>query len=107
MYNTHPGIDLVSEYVHVFGWPAILGVLWTFRGRIDEFINKIDQIAEKTEKASQITGATLAEVNIIKTNHLTHVEENIGKLAETQEKTITVLASIDRGIAVLVDRKQI
>jgi hypothetical protein len=106
MVAPHPALDLISEYIHIFGWPCLLGLIWALRGRIDKFVHKFDGIDKRTQDTANI-------VSLIQTNHLAHLAADMTEQKTKQGETLValndqtkVLTSIDRGIAILVDRNR-
>jgi hypothetical protein len=104
MVAPHPALDFVAQYIHILGWPALLGIAWAFRGRLDKFVHKFDGIDTRTKNTEDV-------LSVIQTNHLAHLAQDMTEQKNKQGETLTalgaqtaILASIDKGIGILVDR---
>lgn len=97
-------LDVVEKLVHIFGVPGIIGVIvWLIRtydkGRAD-----IGKIVRTTSDSQRMTMEVHGMVETIRTNHLAHLAEDMKALAEDYRDGNKILGSIDKGIAVLVER---
>lgn len=99
-------LQWANNYIHLIGWPALIAIVWKARGLVAEFLDGV-----RTDRKT--LSETKAGVDLIASNHLAHLatdmQTQIKKQEETQEgvaKTVEILQSIDKGIAVLVDRSK-
>lgn len=112
-------LEWISNHMNLVGWPLLVGLVWRFRGKVDGYFSsqeksfqQVAAILETVEivkrdamqkiddavKNGTASAATLMEkINILDTNHLTHMEHDI------REQT-KLLVSIDKNIAVLAER---
>ena len=102
--STTDVIAYAIDHIDVIGWPVVVTMAWKLRGAASEFFTKWNSMDNRTVAIESIAVKTAANVNAIQTNHLAHIEESLIKQQAFQEKTLEVLTSIDKGIAVLVDR---
>jgi len=104
MFFDTPHLDISYKLIHIFGLPAIFGgLVWLVR-TYDKAMRQNKEIAEGVKETQRMTMEVHGAVNLIQSNHLTHLSENMQKFSEVQEKTVEVLNSIDKGIGILVDR---
>ena len=71
---------------------------------ISKKLDKIADINIKTDETAHLVAETKAAVDVIQTNHLVHLNQGIQDVAEASEEHTKILASIDKNIALLVDR---
>jgi hypothetical protein len=100
--------DWIAAHLGIIGWPALLGLVWKFRGAVDKFLadqkestDKVAKVLETVEEAKE-HGSIKAEeikhgIDVLDANHLTHMERDMSEQTK-------LLISIDKNIAVLVDR---
>ncbi len=97
-------LDVVEKLVHIFGIPAIVGaIVWMMR-KYDAGEKGWQEIRDNTKLSVATAAEVKLAVDTMQTNHLAHISEDIKSLHSSETKTIEVLTSIDKGIAVLVDR---
>lgn len=102
--NAAEVFEWISNHIHIAGW-AGLGVLaWKGRGYIDRFLAGVQLSDTRLQETKAIAQDVKDAVGLIQTNHLVHVEKEIGTLAGAQYKANELLASIDKNISILVDR---
>jgi hypothetical protein len=111
--------DWIAAHLGIIGWPALLGLVWKFRGAVDKFLadqkestDKVAKVLETVEEAKRVAimkveeakehGSIKAEeikhgIDVLDANHLTHMERDMSEQTK-------LLISIDKNIAVLVDR---
>ena len=100
----HPLLDYADELVRTFGVPALLGgLIWAIRTAV-KGIAQFKEIDNNTKLAVSTTVAVKAAVETMQTNHVAHLQSGIDLLGKQGETQVTTLASIDKGISVLVDR---
>ena len=100
----HPHLDLFDEIIRILGWPTLLGVLvWAIR-TWDKGQRQFTEIGENTKTAVTGVAQVKAQVDVIQTNHLAHLQDGITRLADSNDKAVEVLGEIKTGIAVLRDR---
>ena len=101
----HPQLDLVDELIRIFGWPALLGALvWAVR-KWDAGQHDLKSMALNTTKAVSGVEDVKAQVTVLQTNHMAHLQEGIEQVAKSNDQAVSILQNIDKGIAVLVDRE--
>lgn len=100
----HPHLDLTEQIVHIFGIPGILaGLIWLVR-TYDKGARQLHEIREDTTETRRMAMETQGGINTIQTNHLVHLQDGIGRLADSNDAAVVVLHEIKTGIAVLSDR---
>lgn len=98
-------IDFAYEVVHVITLPVLVGMgAWTIR-TWDRKEQRDEEIHKTTMLTLQAVSGVDAKVEKIQTNHLEHLQEGITRMADTSDKMVDSLHSIDTGIQVLVDRR--
>ena len=107
MFVDHPQLDLIQQLIHIFGIPAIAGGLIWLGITYNRSTTQVKEIADDTKETKRMTMETLGGVANIQNNHLLHMNENMKGLADSQDRSLVVLQSIDKGIGVLVDRNRV
>lgn len=102
----HPYLDLLDQVVRIFGYPAILGAIWWAVRKFDVVHEKFEKISANAEIAVAGVAEVKAKVDVIQSNHLSHLQTGIEALAISNDKAVEVLQGIAQNIAVLVDRGQ-
>lgn len=101
-----PNLDVAYKLVHTVGIPALVGVIvWLVR-TWDGGQRQLKDISDNAKQACVTTATTLASVELLKSNHMTHLAEDIKTVGTVQNETVRVLSSIDKNIGILVDRGQ-
>jgi hypothetical protein len=99
-----PAVEAVHSVVEILGWPTLLAtIVWVVR-KWDKLTGELRSIDKRTQDNLVTTTVVKAAVETIRDNHLAHVEQGVKDLASSHDKTIEVLGSIDKNIALLVDR---
>ena len=100
----HPQLDVVDEIVRVVSWPTLIaGLGWVLK-KWESGQREFREMAENTKLAVAKVSIVDAKVDEIQNNHLAHLQTGIEAIAESNDKAVTVLNSIDKGIAILTDR---
>jgi uncharacterized protein YhdP len=73
-------------------WPAVCILLWKIKGVIDKWEHKGEETAKDVKD-------TKAQVDLLSTNHMAHLETDMKTLLVSHEKAVDTLVSIDKGIA--------
>jgi len=93
-----------ADHLNLIGWPILLKICWKFKGAFDTYFNNLDDVRKKATAAAD-TGEELKRgLAVIQNNHLAHLTQDIREIHDIYDRHTTLLTSIDRGIAVLVDR---
>lgn len=93
----HPQLDAVDSVVRILGWPTLLGVLaWAIR-TYDKGTRELKDLTANTAETRRMVMETHGAVTEIKTNHLTHLAEEI------QSQT-PILVSMDKTLAVIATK---
>lgn len=98
--------EFISSNFHIIGWTALFAFVWKARGVLDRFITNAEVSEKRAQQTFVMTAEVKSGVDLIQTNHLAHVEKDLGSLSIKQEKANEILASIDKGIGILVDRRE-
>ena len=86
-------LKIISDNIHTVGWGTIIGgVGWAWRRSF--------QIAQK-EKAGE---AAITQLNKLATNDFPHLQESMADLSTKHDESVRLLTSMDKNIALLVDR---
>lgn len=89
--------QFASDHVHIVGWGTIISFfIWLWR--------KATHITVVFSDGKRRFEVVENNINVISTNHLDHIERDMSSVAKEQTKSNEILESIDKGIAVLVDR---
>ena len=96
--------DVSYQLIRVFGWPALIFMIWKFRGVVDHWVQSLVELQGKVQASSVLLAETKRMVDAISLNHLSHIQESLLENNSQHEKQIIVLQAIEKGIAVLVDR---
>ena len=96
--------DISYQLIRVFGWPALIFMIWKFRGVVDHWVQSLIELQGKVQESSVLLAETKRMVDAISLNHLSHIQESLLENNSQHEKQIIVLQAIEKGIAVLVDR---
>lgn len=90
-------MSFLKNHFHELGWTGVLsGAYWFWKKSRKQAV----QSAER-EKAGKLA---VEQVNAMATNHLPHMETALQSLDKKSDDTIQLLTSIDKNIAILVDR---
>jgi hypothetical protein len=90
--------EWVSSHLQLVGWPALIGIAWTFRGLTEKLVQKWEAIDNRSKETLSTVASVKAQTDAIASNHLSHIESDMSKQTG-------ILESIDKNIAVLVDRR--
>jgi hypothetical protein len=105
MFVDKTPFDILEQLVHIFGIPAILGVIvWAVRAW-DKGQTQIKAVADDTRETRRMSMETLGSINIMQSVHLDSIKKGTDELVKKSDKTIEVLGSIDKGIAIIADRR--
>lgn len=86
-------LKVVGDNIHVVGWGSVISFIgWAWRRSF--------QISQK-EKAGEVA---VVQLNKMATNDLPHMHEALTDLNGKHDESIKILTSIDKNIAILVDR---
>lgn len=124
-------IDWLNQYIHLITWPALLAVvsafLWRTRGSIDKFFKQVEMDRANIASTVALATAIKATVDTTQNNHLAHVADDLAeqkelqlhtvevlnshtqiltKMVETSSASLALMTSMDKNIAVLVDRSR-
>ena len=100
----HPQLDLVDQYIRLISWPTLLSmVVWVVR-KWDKGQAGFAEMSANTKRAVETVSIVKQDVDIIKSNHLAHLQDGITQVAASNQKAVEVLYEIKSGIDVLVDR---
>jgi len=94
----------IADHLNLVGWPTLLAIVWKFKGAFDTYFNNLDEVRLKTREAADIGKQIRQDLTTVQTNHLAHLSQDLREMHEVYDRHTTLLTSIDRGIAVLVDR---
>jgi hypothetical protein len=94
----------IADHLSLLGWPALVGIIWKSRGRLDAFVNSWNAMDLRTQATADTTALIKKNVDVMSSNHLKHIEASLASMDLRHEKETELLTSIDKGIAVLVDR---
>jgi hypothetical protein len=97
-------LEWAIDHLSLVGWPTLLAITWKFKGAFDKYLNGIAEVQKKTASTEQVTGEIKRNLEVVQNNHLAHLAEDIKGVGAQYEKHTELLTSIDRGIAILVDR---
>jgi len=97
-------LDWIANHLQLVGWPALLGITWKFKGAFDKYFNSVEEVRSKSATTAQVAEQIKRNLDTVQNNHLAHLAEDIKAVSTQYEKHTELLSSIDRGIAVLVDR---
>lgn len=86
-----------AHAIQLIAWPTLVLFAWKARGYLQQWLGRAEAMEKEARIAAENTSATKAVVDQIQGNHLTHMEADL----KTQTELLT---SIDKGIAILVDR---
>lgn len=90
----HPQLDLADKVVRTLGWPALLGVIvWAIR-TYDKSVAQFKIMNEDTTETRRMVLETLGGITEIKTNHLSHLQDEV-------QKQTPLLTSMDKSLAVI------
>lgn len=96
--------EWASQHVHLVGWPVLVALAWRARGAVEKFLNNSKVSAIKVEETLKISQALQADLQVIGSNHLSHIEKDMSELNAKHDRSTDILRSIDKGIGILVDR---
>ena len=103
--KTETPFEWVNDHIHLVGWPVLIFVCWQLRGIFERFKREHTEAIKTLMDTQEIARQTKVGVDLIQSNHLAHLKSDMAGLQQETSKTIEILSSIDRNIAVLVDRE--
>ena len=94
----------IADHLSVVGWPTLIALVWKFKGFSDRYSSDLSEA--KTQAALANASAQKLQVTLetIQNNHLLHLSQDVKEIHDIYDRHTELLTSIDRGIAVLVDR---
>jgi hypothetical protein len=107
MYTTST-VDVLSwgaDHLSLIGWPVVIAIIWKFRGAIDAYVLSWKSASERIAATEKIAMVIQTDVDTMMTNHLKHIEEALAGEKDFHAKELETLISMDRNIAILVDRR--
>lgn len=104
IYKSQNFWEWAAQHIQVIGWPALLTIAWRLRGAVDKVMTKWASMDTRSTETLAVTEALKADLQVIGSNHLSHIEKDMAELNKKYDQSLETLSSIDRGIAVLVDR---
>lgn len=96
--------EWASQHLHLVGWPVLVALAWKARGAVENFLNEAKVTAAKTEETLKISETMQSELQVIGSNHLSHIQKDMSDLNLKYDRSLETLQSIDKGIGILVDR---
>ena len=94
----------IADHLALLGWPALVGIIWKSRGKLDAFTNSWNAMDLRTQVTANTTALIKENVDTMSSNHLKHIESSLASMDVRHEKETDLLTNIDKGIAILVDR---
>jgi hypothetical protein len=101
-------VDVLSwaaDHLALIGWPVVIGLIWKFRGAIDDYVSSWKAASNRIAATETIAVAIKTDVDTMMTNHLKHIEDALASEKEVHAEELKTLQSMDKNIAVLVDRR--
>jgi hypothetical protein len=99
-----PQLETIDTVVRIIGWPALLsGLVWVIR-KWDAGQREFKDLHANTKLAADTVAQVKMEVDLIKSNHLAHLQDGITRLAGSNDRAVEILQKIDTGIQILADR---
>lgn len=103
-FVTQTPYEFVAQHLPTVGWGIIISFfLWLWKTTLKWMVG--------FEDAKRRAIAVEANVNLVATNHLAHIQDDMEEqtkqfkaIAKAYEKQTELLTSIDKNIALLVDR---
>ena len=77
-------VSWIFDHAALIGWPALLILVWKFRGKIDEFLAAVKLSDVRLTQTQEVASDVLTVVNTIKTNHLEHLATSIDAMQSVQ-----------------------
>ena len=103
---TDPGVvaGWIADHLSLIGWPTLIGFVWKLKGSFDRYNSDMAEAREQAGLAAATTQKLQTSLDTIQNNHLLHLSQDVKEIHDVYERHTELLTSIDRGIAVLVDR---
>lgn len=95
--STTPHVDFVEKIVHIVGIPALIGGVVKFIRSHERSAKQLSEIEKRTRETEKTSAEVKAAVDTVANNHLAHLA------VEVKEQT-ALLQSMDKNIAIIVDR---
>jgi hypothetical protein len=97
-------LEWVADHFHIIGWCGLGVLAWRGRGYIDRFLASVQISDQRLQETFVVAKEVKAGVDTMQTNHLSHMEKDMGVFSTKQDQMNTILTSIDKNIAILADR---
>ena len=82
-------------------------IVWKLKGVIDKYSTDLGEAKAQATLASLASMKLQSTLETIQNNHLLHLSQDVKEIHDIYDRHTELLTSIDRGIAVLVDRGKI
>ena len=92
------------DHIALIGWPTLIAVCWVFRGRLDAFLRRLESDRKISAEIHANINEVKANVEVLSSNHLSHIEKDMAELNSKQSETLKCLTSMDTSLKILVDR---
>ena len=110
--STATPFEYLSNYIHVFGWPALIGIVFWAGRTLQKGINEYKEdraiiretketVDNKTDKALVIMADTKAVVDTMMNNHLHTIEGKVDLNNDKSDKLVELLGDIKENTAVM------
>lgn len=96
----------VADHLNLVGWPVLITFVWWFKGASDKYFSGIDEVKANTASTETVSQEIKRTLELVQNNHLAHLAQDIKEVGSFYEKHTELLTSIDKNIALLVDRSQ-
>lgn len=103
MYDFSIG-DFIAKFGHLVGWTVLITFVWRLRGVVEEQVTLWKGIDKQTKEAVEEVVIVKSKVDEMQTNHMAHMQTDLGEIRKSNDTAVQVLNDISKGIAVLADR---
>lgn len=102
--SPHPYLDYLDQIVRVFGMPSIVGaVVWGVQ-KYEKSNKAFQQLSLNSQTTVDEVAKVKAQVTLLQTNHMAHLQIDMTRVAVSSEKQVEVLNDIRKDLAVVLDR---
>ena len=100
IYESMTPFEWVSTHLQLVGWPVLIFIAWQCRGFADRFMHQWVAMDERSKVTLSMVADVKLQTDTMANNHLKHMETDM-------TKQTVLLESIDKNIAILVDRPRV
>lgn len=89
------------DHIHIAFWVAALGFIWRLSSVFNKHVVNQETVITQTAETKRMVMEVQGTVGTIKDNHLEHLASDVKEVGTAHARSIELLQSIDKNIAVM------